>query len=302
MVHFMDRVRSAVSVEGAYQRGIRGKGVGVAVLDTGISPHPDFGQRIVCFRDFLGGPRSSYDDCSHGTHVCGILGGNGAASGGKYRGIAPECHFIGLKVLDKRGNGNKEEVIRGINWVIRNRERYGIRILNISVGTVRESASMDMQLIEAVERAWDAGLVVVVAAGNMGPEPMSITVPGNSRKVITVGASDDCTHVSGGGVKPCYSGRGPTAECVCKPDITAPGSGIISCNALLRRNAGYYAKKSGTSMATPIVSGCIALLLSAEPHMTNVQVKMRLHDTAVDLGLPRAQQGWGQIDAGRLLL
>lgn len=273
----------------------------MAVLDTGISPHPDFGRRIVCFRDFLGGRRASYDDCSHGTHVCGILGGSGAVSEGKYRGIAPECHFVGLKVLDRQGNGNKEEVIRGIDWVIRNRQTYGIRILNISVGTVRESASMDMQLIRAVERAWDAGLVVVVAAGNMGPEPMSITVPGNSRKVITVGASDDCNPVEGDGIKPCYSGRGPTAECICKPDITAPGSGIVSCNALLRRSAGYYARKSGTSMATPIVSGCIALLLSAKPELTNVQVKMRLHDTAVDLGLPRQQQGWGQINAEMLL-
>lgn len=297
----MDRVRAAVCAEKAYQRGIRGKGIGVAVLDTGISPHPDFGRRIVCFRDFLGGRRGCYDDCSHGTHVCGILGGSGAASGGKYRGIAPECHFVGVKVLDHMGNGNKEEVIRGIDWVIQNRKAYGIRILNISVGTVRESASMDMQLIDAVERAWDAGLVVVVAAGNMGPEPMSITVPGNSRKVITVGASDDCTPTADSGIKPCYSGRGPTAECICKPDITAPGSGIVSCNALLRRSTGYYARKSGTSMATPTVSGCIALLLSEEPGLTNVQVKMRLHDTAVDLGLPRRQQGWGQIHAERIL-
>lgn len=297
----MDRVRAAVSAKEAYKRGIRGKGVSVAVLDTGISPHPDFSGRILGFQDFLGGKRESYDDCSHGTHVCGILAGSGAASGGKYRGIAPECRLIGLKVLDRQGNGNKEEVIRGIDWVIRNRKAYGIRILNISVGTVRESASMDRQLIDAVERAWDAGLVVVVAAGNMGPDPMSITVPGNSRKVITVGASDDCASIADGGIKPCYSGRGPTVECVCKPDITAPGSGIVSCNALLRRGAGYYARKSGTSMATPVVSGCIALLLSAEPELTNVQVKMRLYETAVDLGLPRWQQGRGQIDAERLL-
>lgn len=297
----MDRVRAVVCAEEAYKRGIRGKGVGVAVLDTGISPHPDFGGRIVCFRDFVGGRRENYDDCSHGTHVCGILGGSGAASRGKYRGIAPECDLIGLKVLDRQGNGNKEEVIRGIDWVIRNREVYRIRILNISVGTVRENAAMDRQLIDAVERAWDAGLVVVVAAGNMGPEPMSITVPGNSRKVITVGAFDDCIPVAESGIKPCYSGRGPTAECICKPDITAPGSGIVSCNVLLRRGRGYYAKKSGTSMATPVVSGCIALLLSAEPHLSNVQVKMRLYDTAVDLGLPRHQQGRGMIDAGKLM-
>ncbi len=105
-----------------------------------------------------------------------------AASHGKYRGIAPECGFIHLKVLDKKGNGNKEDVLRGIDWVLRNKDNYGIRMLNISVGTVKESAKRDMQLIEAVERAWDAGLVVVVAAGNMGPEPMSITVPGNSKR------------------------------------------------------------------------------------------------------------------------
>ena len=297
----MNRVRTAVGADMAYRRGIRGRGIGVAVLDTGISFHPDFNRRIVGFRDFLAGRRECYDDCSHGTHVCGILGGNGAASLGKYRGIAPECHFVGVKVLDRRGNGNKEEVLRGIDWVIQNRHAYGIRILNISVGTVRESASTDMQLINMVERAWDAGLVVVVAAGNMGPEPMSITVPGNSRKVITVGASDDCAHVRGSGIKPCYSGRGPTGECICKPDITAPGSMITSCNAVMRGNPGYYAVKSGTSMATPIVSGCIALLLSREPQLTNVQVKMRLWETAVDLGLPRYQQGWGQIHAGKLL-
>lgn len=298
----MNRVRAAVHAEEAYQRGIRGRGIGVAVLDTGISRHPDFDRRIAGFRDFLNGRVNCYDDCSHGTHVCGIMGGSGAAFRGKYRGIAPECHLIGLKVLDQWGNGNKEEVIRGIDWAIRNRNAYGIRILNISVGTVRESQAVDRQLIDAVERAWDAGVVVVVAAGNMGPEPMSITVPGNSRKVITVGASDDCVNVATGGIKPCYSGRGPTGECICKPDITAPGSQVTSCNAALRRSPGYYAVKSGTSMATPIVSGCIALLLSVEPALTNVEVKMRLREAAVDLGLPRQQQGWGQIDVKKLLM
>ncbi|MCI5994729.1 MAG: S8 family peptidase [Blautia sp.] len=297
----MNRVRVTVHAEEVNKMGIRGRGIGVAVLDTGISLHPDFGRRIVCFCDFLSGRRSCYDDCSHGTHVSGILGGSGAASDGKYRGIAPECHLIGLKVLDQKGNGNKEEMLAGIDWVIKNHKAYGIRILNISVGTVKESASMDMQLIRAVERAWDEGLVVVVAAGNMGPDPMSITVPGNSRKVITVGASDDCVKTAVNGVKTCYSGRGPTAECICKPDITAPGSLITSCNAIRKGKRGFYTVKSGTSMATPIVSGCIALLLSVEPELSNVQIKMRLHESAVDLGLPRHQQGWGRIDVCRLL-
>lgn len=297
----MDRVRAMVGADILHRKGIRGKGIGVAVMDTGIAAHPDFGSRIVCFRDFLGGGTKAYDDCSHGTHVCGILAGSGQASGGRYRGIAPDCHLIGLKVLDHQGNGNKEEVLQGIDWVIRHREIYGIRILNISVGTVRESASMDRELTEAVERAWDAGLVVVVAAGNMGPEPGSVTVPGNSRKVITVGASDDCRAGKSRNDMPFCSGRGPTAECVCKPEICAPGAGIIACNARLKGSPGYYAVKSGTSMATPVVTGCIALLLSEEPFLTNLQVKMRLRESAVDLGLPKLQQGWGQIDAVRLL-
>ena len=297
----MDRVRALINADKAYYMGIKGKGVNVAVMDTGIYSHPDFNGRIVKFVDILNGRTGSYDDCSHGTHVCGILGGSGAASHGKYRGIAPECGFIHLKLLDKKGNGNKEDVLRGIDWVLRNKDNYGIRMLNISVGTVKESAKRDMQLIEAVERAWDAGLVVVVAAGNMGPEPMSITVPGNSKKVITVGSSDDCTHIAGSGVRPCYSGRGPTAECICKPDIVAPGSMVVSCNAQKKVSPGYYCVKSGTSMATPMVSGAIALLLGAEPGITNVEVKMKLRETAVDLHLPRHQQGWGQIDVWRLL-
>ena len=119
--------------------------------------------------------------------------------------------------------------------------------------------------------------------------------------MITVGSSDDCTHIAGSGVRPCYSGRGPTAECICKPDIVAPGSMVVSCNAQKKVSPGYYCVKSGTSMATPMVSGAIALLLGAEPGITNVEVKMKLRETAVDLHLPRHQQGWGQIDVWRLL-
>ncbi len=297
----MDRVRRLIHAESAYEKGYRGKGIGVAVLDTGVYSHQDLDHRILCFKDFLTGHKKCYDDSSHGTHVCGILAGSGRASAGRYRGIAPECNIIGLKVLDQYGNGKKEDVLNGIEWVIQNKETYGIRILNISVGSTMEGRKAERILTEAVEKAWDQGLIVVVAAGNMGPKPMSITVPGNSRKVITVGSSDDCRSTRGKGVKSCYSGRGPTAECICKPDISAPGSMVVSCNVPGRRNVGVYGVKSGTSMATPIVSGAIALLLSREPTLTNVEVKMRLRETAEDLGLPKTQQGWGQIHVGKLL-
>lgn len=298
----MNRVRMIIHADEAYKKGIWGAGVGVAVLDTGIYRHSDFEKRITGFKDIVKGMAQCYDDCSHGTHVSGILGGNGAASGGRFMGVAPKCNIVHVKVLDRKGNGSREDVLEGIDWVIENKDRYGIRIMNISVGTVKESDKNNQLLVDAVEKAWDAGLVVVVAAGNMGPGPMSITVPGNSRKVITAGAFDDCMkQPKDPAVRPCYSGRGPTQECICKPDIVAPGSGIISCNAVSYRNRRLYCVKSGTSMATPVVSGCIALLLSNEPGLSNVEVKMRLHETARDLGYPNNQQGWGMIDVKSFL-
>lgn len=300
----MNRVRELVNAQSAYRYGIYGKGIGVAVLDTGIcGTHPDFDSRIVGFRDTLHHRRQPYDDCSHGTHVSSIIAGSGKMSGGNYMGIAPECRLIHVKVLDEKGNGSKADVLEGIHWVLQRRNQYGIRILNISVGTVRESRQRDLQLVEAVERAWDAGLVVVVAAGNMGPEPMSITVPGNSRKVITVGSYDDCRKTGGAGEENlCYSGNGPTSECICKPDIVAPGSGIVACSSLnVSKGKSLYCRKSGTSMATPVVSGAIALLLSREPGLSNAEVKIRLRESAVDLHMPRNKQGWGKVDVGRML-
>ncbi|MDO5422870.1 MAG: S8 family peptidase [Eubacteriales bacterium] len=298
----MDRVRKAVHAQEAYQKGFFGQGVTVAVLDTGLFLHPDFTGRVAGFQDILRKRGMCYDDSSHGTHVGGILAGDGRMSAGKYAGIAPACRILPVKVLDRKGNGMRSDVEKGIAWVIQKKEEYGIRIMNISVGTVKEDQELDRTILDAVERAWDSGIVVVVAGGNMGPEPMSITVPGNSRKVITVGASDDCRLPAGRrDVRPCYSGRGPTHECICKPDICAPGSGIMACAPKLVGKGFFYQVKSGTSMATPVVSGAIALLLSRYPNLTNVEVKMRLRETAEDLGMPRNQQGWGQIHVGRLL-
>ena len=130
---------------------------------------------------------------------------------------------------------------------------------------------------------------VIVAAGNLGPDPESITIPGNCRKVITVGAFDH------------YSGCGPTSECICKPELVAPGTRIISCYSGFRRGV-YYTRKSGTSMAAPAVAGAVALLLEQEPELTNVEVKMRLKEAAVDTGMPKNCQGWGMPDLRRLLL
>ncbi|MBO5197281.1 MAG: S8 family peptidase [Lachnospiraceae bacterium] len=311
----MERARQIVGAKWAHDRKIFGAGVGVAILDTGICTHPDFlegGSRIAAFYDTIGHKSAPYDDGGHGTHVAGIIGGCGRMSAGRFMGIAPLCHFISVKVLDQRGGGNIPEVLAGIDWVIQNKERYRIRILNISVGTPKGSRSEeDKKLLTAVDSAWDAGLVVVAAAGNNGPDSGSISIPGSSRKIITVGASDDNQIIrTPRGHTSCYSGRGPTGACILKPDIVAPGSNIISCKSLdlpsARRSgsmgySAYYTVKSGTSMATPVVSGALALLLSKEPNLTNKDVKLRLHDRAVDIGLPRNQQGWGLLSIEQLL-
>ncbi|MFP3155054.1 S8 family peptidase [Lachnospiraceae bacterium ZAX-1] len=234
-----------------------------------------------------------------GTHVCGIIGGNGSMSKGRYCGIAPKCHLIAVKVLDKRGNGNTVNVLDGIEWIVKNREKLQIRLINISVGMVLSAQSTErIKLLKAVDYAWDNGIVVVAAAGNNGPDKSSVTIPGISRKIITVGCFDDTREqMATKGLKPDYSGQGPTQCCIIKPEIVVPGTNITSCS--IHKN--FYAKKSGTSMAAPIVSGCIALLLSKNPHYTPAEVKLSLYERAVDLGLPVRKQGWGMIDMSRLL-
>lgn len=295
----MNRAKQVIHWGVGADRGLTGSGVGVAVLDTGIYPHIDFGQRIAAFYDVVRKRRAPYDDNGHGTHISAIIGGSGEASEGRYCGIAPGCHLISVKVLDSKGGGYASDVLLGLKWIREQKERLGIRVVNISVGSYsRRNMSESSALVKGVDAAWDDGLVVVVAAGNNGPGRMTVTTPGISRKVITVGCADDDKEVNVMGTKMVdYSGRGPTGACVCKPEILAPGAAIISCcNELCR-----YSVKSGTSMSTPIVAGAIALLLEKYPNMTNRDVKLRLRERAVDLGLDRNRQGWGLLDVERLL-
>lgn len=279
-----------------------GDGVCAAILDTGIARHPDLKERIAGFKDFTGKTSQSRDDSGHGTHVAGILAGDGRASGGVYAGMAPRANLLVGKVLDREGNGNIGNVLKGIDWILENQEQSQVRIVNISVGTQPELAREQKRIfLEAVEHMWDRGLVVVVSAGNYGPGAGTVAVPGNSRKVITVGVPDtQARPVTGRKSNVNYSGRGPTGECVVKPDVFAPGTGIISCNA----RYGYpgehaYIMKTGTSMATPVVSGAIACLLSKYPDMTNVEVKLKLRESCVNS--PGCGAGWGLLNVGRLL-
>ena len=269
-----------------------GKGIGVCILDTGIYEHIDFTGRIWTFYDFLDFKRRPYDDNGHGTHVAGLVAGDGTASMGKYRGAAPGCGIIALKVLDRYGTGSQDDVLRALRWIRENRQQYRIRVVNISVGTTCNSKRSHARLLESVEQLWDEGVVVVTAAGNQGPRPGSITAPGSSKKVITVGSSDLLEGRSA------ISGRGPTAECVCKPDIVAPGNKIMSC---VPGKPYSYGVKSGTSMSTPLVTGAIACALEKNPALTNTDIKTMLMNSAEDMGLPQNLQGWGKFNRRKFL-
>lgn len=295
----MNQVKEKIGYNSIRKRLYTGRGVGIAVLDTGIFPHKDFEDRVCVFKDFTSRRKAPYDDNGHGTHIAGIIAGNGRCCGGLYTGIAPESHLAVLKVLDKNGNGYASDVLAGLRWVREYGKEYGIRIINISVGSFsKKNMNEDSVLVKGVDAAWDCGFVVVVAAGNNGPGMHTITTPGISRKVITVGTSDDHCEIEVGGVRMVdYSGRGPTINCICKPDIVAPGSRIISC----ANKQGKYTYKSGTSMSTPMVSAAAALLLEKYPDMSNWEVKLRVLERAVDLGMPCNQQGWGMLNIKKLL-
>lgn len=297
----MQEAFRAVHAEAARRAGWTGAGVGVAILDTGLFPHPDLQDRVAAFQDMVQGRRGPYDDNGHGTHVAGVIGGDGRMSGGQYAGIAPGCRLVGVKVLDGRGNGSLSHMFRGLAWILENYRRLGIRIVNISVGTRSAGDEEESPLVRQVNRLWDAGLVVVVAAGNNGPGEGTVTTPGISRKVITVGSSDDNRVPTRSGRPRGYSGRGPTARCIIKPEVTAPGSSILACNVCPNRRPPFYVRKSGTSMSTPIVTGAIALLLEKYPWMSNVDVKLALRESCRKTGAPVTKEGWGTLDIRRLL-
>ena len=200
-------------------------------------------------------------------------------------GIATNAEIIMLKVLDKNGNGQTSDFINALKWIINNQEKYNIKLLNFSVGFIGRAKLYDRKrILELINKIWDNGITVVTAAGNNGPKKNSITVPGISRKVITVGA-----------VHETYSGCGPTDCCIVKPEILAPGSNIIS----LKNRHDEYISKSGTSMATPIVCGALALVLEKNNMLRPVDLKLALYNT-VDKKEDESNC-WGSLNIEKLL-
>ncbi len=272
-----------------WERGFTGRGIKVAVLDTGIDyQHPDFAGRILAFTSFVGG--DGRDDHGHGTHVAGIIAGSGEASGGRYRGVAPEALLLSAKVLKADGSGLMSDVMAGIEWAV----EQGAKIINLSLGSPGPCDGTDA-LSAMCDAAVKLGVVVCAAAGNDGPASGTIGSPGCAREVITVGASDDNDQVAS------FSSRGPTADGRVKPDILFPGVGIVSCRAsgtsMGNPLDNFYTSASGTSMATPHASGVAALLLQAYPSLTPAQIKERMMASALSLNLDPNTQGAGRGDA-----
>jgi serine protease AprX len=292
----MDVAPRALGVDRIWEMGITGKDVTIAVLDTGIDPHPDLKGRIAAFHDVINGRTEPYDDHSHGTHVSGIAAGTGAASQGRYRGVAPDAQLVGVKVIDKNGKGSTSTMIKGIQWVLENRDRYHIRVLNMSLGKTADESYTSDPVAQAVEKAWAAGIVPVIAAGNAGPDPKTIGSPGHAKNCITAGNLDDRgTPDRADDRISDKSSRGPTPfDGLMKPDTSAPGTAITAPKA---GTDGYMAK-SGTSMASPFVAGCAALMIQAKPAITPNEVKKLIYETGDKLPGVReeAQGAAGVID------
>ena len=296
--------------------GYTGAGITVAVIDSGITSwhddltnnsstqYPYGNQRVAAFVDFVNGQTQPYDDDGHGTHVAGIIAGNGYDSNGQKAGVAPDASLVSLKVLDGNGNGTISNIIGAFDWVVAHHAEYNIRVVNASVGASISESYWTDPLTLAAKRVVDEGVVVVTAAGNVGlngagqTQYGGITAPGNAPWVITVGASstngtprrDDDTMGS-------FSSRGPTfKDWGAKPDLVAPGVGTIS---LANPQSNYYTTRaqalvpgslptaftaylslSGTSMASPVVAGTVALMLQANPSLTPNAVKAILEYTA----------------------
>lgn len=319
---FLSNAAPAVNAPAAWASNYVGSGVGVALIDSGVNYHPDLNLNLlgllpvsrVVYNQNFGSNSGTGDQYGHGTHIAGLIAGNGYSSTGfqyskTFKGIAPGASIVNLRVLDSNGSATDSQVIAAIQQAVALKSRYNIRVMNLSLGrAVYESYKLD-PLCQAVEHAWKSGIVVVAAAGNYGRyQPTegyaTITSPGNDPYVITVGAMKPMgTPERDDDLIASYSSKGPTLiDHIVKPDVVAPGNLLVSTEtpntALVASEPGnavpysYYVyggssaastayfTLSGTSMATGVVSGAVADLLQAHPQMTPDQVKARLMKTA----------------------
>ena len=288
--------------------GMTGRGVGIGVLDSGVQAHRDLGNpsRVVVNQRFNAGASSSADQFGHGTWVAGIAAGDGSASEGRYVGVAPQASIINLKVSDDTGAAHASDVLQALMWVIDHHAEYNIRVVNLSFVSGLAEGYATSVLDAAVEMVWHSGVVVVVAAGNRGPNTLQYA-PANDPYVISVGATDEAGTASpADDTLAWFSSFGLTQAGFAKPDLVAPGRHIVG--ALASNGAGLasefpakvvnqqYIQLSGTSASAPVVSGAVALLLQGNPDLKPDQVKWLLTHTARPLASNSTGSGAGELD------
>jgi serine protease AprX len=281
---------TVVGADKAWRSGWTGSGIGVAVIDTGINGTGDLAGKVVHSEDFTG-DGDNYDHFGHGTFIGGLIAGSGAASNGAVKGVAPDVNLISLKIASANGSADITHVIAALQWAVSFKDTYNIKVINLSLGTDSTQDYRIDPLNYAVEKAWQAGITVIVSASNRGPNAGTISKPADDPYVVTVGAIRDNTTLStNDDVVPDFSGAGPTASNgLVKPDLAAPGGSVVSTrvpgssvdNAYPSARVGTaYFRGSGTSFASAITSGAAALVLSRNPLLSPDQVKARLTSTA----------------------
>jgi subtilisin family serine protease len=276
----------------AWRAGQDGTGVKVAILDTGVdASHPDLQGRIAASKSFVPDAGTT-DGNGHGTHVASTIAGSGAASGGKYKGVAPGVQLVIGKVLDNGGSGQDSWIIDGMEWAATS----GAKVVSMSLGGGASDGTDPLsQAVNDLTAA--TGTLFVIAAGNEGPQSTTISTPGSADAALTVAATDKTDHLAD------FSSRGPRLDSALKPDIAAPGVNIVAARAagtsLGTPVDDHYTTLSGTSMATPHVAGSAAILAQRHPDWTAVQLKAALMSTSVDDGYTVYEQGAGRVDIGR---
>ncbi|MFF7643594.1 S8 family serine peptidase [Streptomyces canus] len=284
-----------IGAPAAWAAGYDGKGVKVAVLDTGVdTTHPDLASAVKASKDFTG-TGSTDDMAGHGTHVAATLAGSGARSGGRYKGVAPGAGILNAKVLDDSGEGSDSSVIAGLEWAA----GQGAKVANLSLG---QEDTPGEDPVEAAVNALSksTGMLTVAAAGNEGPDAGTVDSPGAAESALTVGAVDGEDRLAD------FSSTGPTADSALKPDLTAPGVDIVSARAAHGHMgdpaADGYVSMSGTSMATPHAAGAAAILAQRHPDWTGARIKQALTaSTTPTTGATGYQQGTGRLDVFRAL-
>src|SRR6266540_2689206 len=294
----------------AWNQGKTGKGVTVAVLDTGINNDPAFGARVKARVDLIDPAHPAQGDpAGHGTHVAGIIG---ASHSSPVPGLAPDANLVSIRVLDEQGQSRLSTVIHGLEWIVSHRKSMHIDVAVMALGAPAQGSYRDDPLAAAVELAWRSGIVVVVAAGNGGPNAGTVQTPAYDPLVITVGASDDAGTASPADDSvPSWSSRGPTNDGIAKPDLVAPGRKIVSLRvpgATLDKLIPDHIegprtfRLSGTSQAAAVAGGAAALLLDQRPNLSPDEVKALLIGSARPLGgVARSLQGRGVVNIARTL-